>query len=142
MKKINKKGFTLVELLAVIVILGILLLIAVPSVNNIIKNSRKKAFLSQVKLAVENVETTASVEKDSITSACNIEITTIELERGSWDGITGGIQVKMSGNKVEVKPYISDTKNSFSVTGVTSIDTAYKLYNTSDFTVNSCTWYK
>ena len=52
MKKINKKGFTLVELLAVIVILGVLLLIAVPSVNNIINNSRKKAFLSQVKLAV------------------------------------------------------------------------------------------
>lgn len=39
----NKKGFTLVELLAVIVILGILSLISVPMVMNIINGVEKKS---------------------------------------------------------------------------------------------------
>ena len=36
----NKNGFTLVELLAVIVILGVIALIAVPSYNNYIKKTK------------------------------------------------------------------------------------------------------
>ncbi len=40
----SSKGFTLVELLAVIVILGIILLIAVPNVANVINNSREASF--------------------------------------------------------------------------------------------------
>ena len=39
----NQKGLTLVELLAVIVILGIIAAIAVPAIANIIDNSRKDA---------------------------------------------------------------------------------------------------
>ena len=51
MKKFNKlfknqKGMTLIELLAVIVILGIVAAIAVPAIGNIINNSRDKAILS------------------------------------------------------------------------------------------------
>ena len=36
----NEKGLTLVELLAVIVILGIIAAIAIPSIGNIIENTR------------------------------------------------------------------------------------------------------
>lgn len=39
----NEKGLTLVELLAVIVILGIIAAIAIPAIGNIIENSRVKA---------------------------------------------------------------------------------------------------
>lgn len=46
MKKINSKGFTLVELLAVIVIMGILMMVAIPSVTRIIENSRKDNFIN------------------------------------------------------------------------------------------------
>ncbi|MFA5602873.1 MAG: Ig-like domain-containing protein [Bacilli bacterium] len=52
-KKIRKKkGFTLVELLGVVVVLSLVLLIAVPSVSNIIKNSKEKTFL-KTQLSVE-----------------------------------------------------------------------------------------
>ena len=47
MKEIkNNKGFTLVELLAVIVILGLLMAIAIPSVTKYITQSRKKTLVS------------------------------------------------------------------------------------------------
>lgn len=39
----NEKGFTLVELLAVIAILAIILAIAIPSVGNLISNSKEDA---------------------------------------------------------------------------------------------------
>ena len=49
MKKINSKGFTLVELLAVIVIMGILMMVAIPSVTRTIENSRKDTFVDIAK---------------------------------------------------------------------------------------------
>ena len=41
-----KKGFTLVELLAIIVILGIIAIIATPIINDLIENARKNTFKS------------------------------------------------------------------------------------------------
>ena len=43
----NKKGFTLVELLAVIAILAILVIIALPNVINMYNRARKNAFLTE-----------------------------------------------------------------------------------------------
>ena len=49
LKMNNKKGFTLVELLAVIVIMGILMMVAIPSVTRTIENSRKDTFVDIAK---------------------------------------------------------------------------------------------
>ena len=49
----NKKGFTLVELLAVIVILGVLLMIAVPAVQNVIKKAKNNATQKQAELFID-----------------------------------------------------------------------------------------
>ena len=56
MKKMDKKGFTLIELLAVIVILAIIMVIAVPQILNVIENSRKSAWKSNVKMIAEGIE--------------------------------------------------------------------------------------
>lgn len=47
MIKINKKGFTLVELLTIIIILGILMTVAIPSVTTLIEKSKRENKESQ-----------------------------------------------------------------------------------------------
>ena len=56
MSEPKKNGFTLVELLAVIVILAIILVIAVPQIMNVITESRKGALISSAKLIAASVE--------------------------------------------------------------------------------------
>ena len=65
----NKKGFTLVELLAVIVILGILLLVAVPAVNTIMTNSKKSADRDEA-IVFLNALQTCTITDHSGTSVC------------------------------------------------------------------------
>ena len=52
----NRKGFTLVELLAVIVILAVILIIAVPQIMNTIKKTRLKSMEDSAKLIATNAE--------------------------------------------------------------------------------------
>ena len=52
-----KKGFTLVELLAVIVILAIILAIAVPTISSLIENSRVEAYKNQKGLLKKSATT-------------------------------------------------------------------------------------
>ena len=61
MKKMDKKGFTLIELLAVIVILAIIMVIAVPQILNVIENSRKSAWESNVKMIADAIETNETI---------------------------------------------------------------------------------
>ena len=56
----KKNGFTLVELLAVIVVLSLILVIAVPSVNKYIKQSKEKAYNTQISTITEAAQAYAS----------------------------------------------------------------------------------
>lgn len=60
----KKRGFTLIEMLAVIVILAIILAIAIPSVLGIIRSSKKSSFESDAKVIIRAVETKTLSDKD------------------------------------------------------------------------------
>ncbi|WP_438298189.1 prepilin-type N-terminal cleavage/methylation domain-containing protein [Sporosarcina sp. FA15] len=65
----NEKGLTLVELLAVIVILGIIAAIAIPSIGGIIDNSRVKAIKADAQniLSAGNLYFVENSDKTAVT---------------------------------------------------------------------------
>ncbi len=52
----SKKGFTLVELLAVIAILAILVLIALPNILNLYRNARENVFVNEVQNIIRSAQ--------------------------------------------------------------------------------------
>lgn len=79
----NKKGFTLVELLAVIAIIGILSLIAVPNVINVVENTRKQNMLDDAKklisLAKNEVNSNYELRNFMDANRCNVSTNTCTL---------------------------------------------------------------
>jgi len=68
-----KKGFTLVELLAVIVILAVILVIAVPGISNVLNSSKKSAFESNGKMIIKAVDLKRETESNFNVSNINID---------------------------------------------------------------------
>ncbi|WP_117161302.1 competence type IV pilus major pilin ComGC [Paraliobacillus sp. X-1268] len=68
----NEKGFTLVELLAVIVILGIIVAIAVPAIGNITEDARSNAAEAQEELILDAARL-ADVEGNFTSSSTTVQ---------------------------------------------------------------------
>ena len=95
----NKKAFTLVELLAVIVILAIILVIAVPQIMDTIKESRKGALASSAKLIASSAET-AYISNQTLGIEKNIECKDIS---NYTDEDYAGCKIKFVDGKAKVK---------------------------------------
>ncbi|MFQ3542620.1 type II secretion system protein [Halobacillus rhizosphaerae] len=70
----NAKGFTLVELLAVIVILGIIAAIAVPSVSGVIAKSKKDATVSNAEQLIEGARLLVTTDNVDVSDGVDINV--------------------------------------------------------------------
>lgn len=112
----NKKGFTLVEILAVLVILSLLLILTIPSIKNALTNGKnkindinKKQIEDAAKIIVDEViycnmteitkdalgdETSCSIAKTKLINGVNIDLKNLELDDKS-SKCSGTINVKI-----------------------------------------------
>ena len=109
----NKKGFTLVELLAVIAILAILVIMAVPNVINLFNDAKLRTFISETESLYKSVEQQVLAKQMKTTSA-NTYVFCSSVEESSLN-LSGGdnlhyyityVQGKMTSFFVENGTYL------------------------------------
>ena len=140
MKK--KKGFTLVELLAVIVILAVILIIAMPKISDVIKNSKESSLETTAKLIASQAEkkyTENQVLDNSSTIKCSDVVKLNENDYGpckiTFDD-KGNAKVTIVGKgKFEGMAVCNANKNNASISSDCSTDAKYFSYE--DITVVS-----
>ena len=71
------KGFTIIELLAIIIIIGLIVLLITPAVNNLIENSENKSYNFQIK-SIEDAAINFSIEYGN--SITDLDSFTIDLK--------------------------------------------------------------
>jgi type IV pilus assembly protein PilA len=73
----NERGLTLIELLAVIVILGIISAIAIPAIGGMIDNSKKDAHVSNAQQMINAAKIAVTSDKDLVPANGNAKIITL-----------------------------------------------------------------
>lgn len=120
----NKKGFTLVELLGVIVILSVLVLIAIPIVNNIVKKSQKQIKESNVITILNAAYSWAMDEQLNITLPENVN-----------DSITVNINTLKTTGHLKKEVINAETGTSYNDSCIITI--TKKNYNAQEADANS-----
>ena len=120
-----KKGFTLVELLAVIVILAVILVIAIPQVLKVVDNSRKSAYIKNEQM-VENVAKTYLASNSGKAPANEGHITIVALSQLQENNLIGQIIdvkdkqtictgyvliINLGNNEYDYQPYLNCGEN-------------------------------
>lgn len=119
MERKNQKAFTLIELLAVIVILAILLAIAVPKVTQYITKSRKDSLIATANDFIDAVRNSAHSDIYDLPIGTN-DVTIVSLD---LIGLSkGGNKSPFSGNWIPRFSYVAI------VNVGTDVDPDYKYY--------------
>ena len=118
MKKNNKKGFTLAELLIVVAIIAVLVAIAIPVFTSQLEKSREATDIANVRSAYAEVVTNYLSKGDSATTM------TVEAKQtvADWQGPSGTIEY-FKGSTTSAATYNAVTTPGKYTVGIT-IDTA------------------
>lgn len=119
----NQKGLTLVELLVVIVVLGIVSAIAVPSVGGILNNAKKDGHIANAQQMVSSARLAMTVEEDFTSDN---ELTLQELvENGYLEAVPEDPSNKGNTYDKDSKIAVSqDGNNNYSYTVTLALDDA------------------
>lgn len=124
----NEKGLTLIELLAVIVILGIIAAIAIPMIGNVVSESREKAEVNEAlniisaakqayALDMENAETPVEFKAADLKDYIKINSDTVKVEFDGSDWKISGHKAnevvnKDSATEAELQNWLKSESNS------------------------------
>ena len=132
MKKMNNKGFSLIELIIVIAIMAILVAIIAPNLTKYLGKSKTKTDqknLDEVKQQVQNAISDASTDEVTVPTG-NIKVSA----SGSTVTVTGGstdfnniLKTVLKGSNTKSKVDTSKTKISFDISG--SVSSGYEVNN-------------
>lgn len=86
MKNKNEKGFTLVELISVVVVLGLLAIIVIPITKNIISEERDDLYQRQIDGIIESAKVWGAnnIDKLPAEGESDVEVTLGELKTGGY----------------------------------------------------------
>ena len=113
MKKFKEKGFTLIELIAVLVIMAVLALIATPLVMNIIRKARVSADKRSI---------------DAYGRSIELAISGYLLETGKFPISVEQLTIEYSGNEVECETTQINTDSSVYLAGCTVVGRTVEGY--------------
>lgn len=126
----NKKGFTLVELLVVITIIGLLVVIAVPSGLTISKKVKRNMMDNKIEIIESGAIVWGQQNKSKIKNAATTE-TCIKNEINTSTGVTACIKKTID--------HLLNTENALEEDGIDETNNKKILKNpTTDKSINSC----
>lgn len=73
----KKRGFTLVELLAVITVLGVILAIVIPKINNTLENSKEAAYNNQINSLISIAKRWGASNSDKLSDENKLQFSTL-----------------------------------------------------------------
>ena len=142
MKKLNRKGFTLVELLAVIIILAIVVGISIPAITSVINNSKNSALGVATESAYDYLRDQYDIYNIDSTSASTI-MTELIAAGSTGKTYTEADKLEMLGFKstnvseVFVKvDHAAATQTASICVKVTKIPQASEYFTTSHWTLS------